>query len=98
MVADRGLQQGDLAIVNFSAKRADTGEELPGATRNSMRLDTDDADTTFLPGGCLCCCWLAGWLAAGAAAGGPRGGTAVEIDIAACRDYWQQATSFDPST
>lgn len=51
MVADRGLQQGDLAIVNFSAKRADTGEELPGATRNSMRLDTDDADETFLPGG-----------------------------------------------
>ncbi|KAI7839381.1 hypothetical protein COHA_006906 [Chlorella ohadii] len=50
VVADRGLQQGDLAIVNFSAKRADTGEELPGATRNSMRLDTDDADTTFLPG------------------------------------------------
>ncbi len=54
VVADRGLQQGDLAIVNFSAKRADTGEELPGATRNSMRLDTDDADTTFLPGGRGC--------------------------------------------
>ena len=44
------LQPGDLAIVDFSAKRADTGEELVGAQRQSMRLDTDDADTTFLPG------------------------------------------------
>lgn len=50
VVADRGLQRGDLAIVDFSAKRADTGEELVGATRSSMRLDTDDADKTFLPG------------------------------------------------
>ncbi|EFN57828.1 hypothetical protein CHLNCDRAFT_143244 [Chlorella variabilis] len=50
VVADRGLQPGDLAIVDFSAARADTGEELVGATRQSMRLDTDDADETFLPG------------------------------------------------
>lgn len=51
VVADRGLQRGDLAIVDFSAKRADNGEELVGATRSSMRIDTDDADRTFLPGG-----------------------------------------------
>jgi hypothetical protein len=44
------LQPGDLAIVDFSAKRADDGEELPYAARTSMRLDTDDADSTFLPG------------------------------------------------
>ena len=44
------LQPGDLAIVDFSASRVDTGEELLGASRSSMRLDTDDADTTFLPG------------------------------------------------
>lgn len=50
VVADRGLQRGDLAIVDFSASRADTGEELLGAERRSMRLDTDDADRTFLPG------------------------------------------------
>lgn len=50
MVADRGLQRGDLAIVDFSARRVDTGEDLLGATRQSMRLDTDDADFTFLPG------------------------------------------------
>jgi hypothetical protein len=55
VVAERGLQQGDLAIVDFSAARVDTGEELVGAARQSMRLDTDDADTTFLPGG-----WPAG--------------------------------------
>ena len=60
VVADRGLQQGDLAIVDFSAARVDTGEELVGAARQSMRLDTDDADTTFLPGG---------WLMAGRALG-----------------------------
>ncbi|KAL4430146.1 hypothetical protein ABPG77_004928 [Micractinium sp. CCAP 211/92] len=50
VVADRGLQRGDLAIIDFSASRADTGEELLGAERRSMRLDTDDADRTFLPG------------------------------------------------
>lgn len=50
VVADRGLQQGDLAIVDFSAARVDSGEELVGAARQSMRLDTDDANTTFLPG------------------------------------------------
>ena len=60
VVADRGLQQGDLAIVDFSAARVDTGEELVGAARQSMRLDTYDADTTFLPGG---------WLMAGRALG-----------------------------
>lgn len=70
VVADRGLQQGDLAIVDFAAKRADTGEELLGATRNSMRLDSDDANETFLPGGAragaqrawarACVSWLTG--------------------------------------
>lgn len=50
VVADRGLQRGDLAIVDFSAARVDNGEDLLGATRKSMRLDTDDADVTFLPG------------------------------------------------
>lgn len=49
-VSARAPQRGDLAIVDFSASRADTGEELLGAERRSMRLDTDDADRTFLPG------------------------------------------------
>lgn len=43
-------QPGDLTIVDFTAKRADNGEDLPFAARTSMRLDTDDANSTFLPG------------------------------------------------
>ena len=89
VVADRGLQQGDLAIVDFSAARVDTGEELVGAARQSMRLDTDDADTTFLPGGCLAVvlggllggwwrlCVLAQSLVAGQGEAGERRGTAA---------------------
>ena len=50
VVADRGLQVGDVAIIDFSATVAETGEAIPGSGREGMQLDTEVADTAFLPG------------------------------------------------
>lgn len=50
VVVDRGLQLGDVAIIDFAAAVAETGEAIPGAGREGMQLDTETADTAFLPG------------------------------------------------
>ena len=45
-------QRGDVVILDFSAARADGGEELPVTQREGMQLDTAEADRVFLPGAC----------------------------------------------
>lgn len=50
VVTGRGVQHGDVVILDFSAARADGGEELPGTQREGMQLDTAEADRVFLPG------------------------------------------------
>lgn len=50
VVQGRGLQLGDAALIDFDAKRSDTGEEFAGAKRRKTHMDTDSADMQFLPG------------------------------------------------
>ncbi|KAK9816415.1 hypothetical protein WJX72_000020 [[Myrmecia] bisecta] len=50
VVIDRGLQRGDVAVVDFVAKRMDLDEELMGSRRTGMQMDTDTADYAFMPG------------------------------------------------
>ena len=50
VVQGRGLQKGDAALVDFDAKRQDTGEIFQGAKRRKTHMDTDSADMQFLPG------------------------------------------------
>ncbi len=50
VVQGRGLQLGDAALIDFDAKRTDTGEEFAGAKRRKTHMDTDSADMQFLPG------------------------------------------------
>ena len=50
VVQGRGLQIGDSAVVDFDAKRSDTGQEFQGSKRRKTTLDTDSADMQFLPG------------------------------------------------
>jgi len=50
VVNGRGVQRGDMAIVDFDAAVEETGEAIPGAARQGMQLDTDTADEAFLPG------------------------------------------------
>ena len=53
VVVGRGLQLGDAALVDFDAKKRDTGEVFQGAKRRKTHMDTDSADMQFLPGQCL---------------------------------------------
>ena len=46
--AARGVQKGDVVIIDFDA--AVDGQQIPGAARQGMQLDTDTADEDFLPG------------------------------------------------
>lgn len=50
VVQGRGLKKGDTAVVDFDARRTDTGEVFAGAKRRKTQLDTDSADIQFLPG------------------------------------------------
>ncbi len=44
LVAGRPLQHGDVAIVDFSTVRTDTGEAITGSQRRGMQLDTGLGD------------------------------------------------------
>jgi trigger factor len=46
----RGLAHGDVAVIDFDAARADTGEPIPGAKRDGMKMDTEIADAEWIPG------------------------------------------------
>jgi trigger factor len=48
IVTGRGVQKGDVVIIDFDASI--NGEQIPGAMRQGMQLDTDTADEDFLPG------------------------------------------------
>ena len=50
VVTGRGIQPGDVAIIDFSAALADSGEIIPGASRQGMQVDTETVDVTFMPG------------------------------------------------
>lgn len=50
VVSDRGVQAGDVVIVDFDAAVAETDERIPGAARQGMKLDTETADVDFMPG------------------------------------------------
>lgn len=50
VVTGRGVQKGDVVIIDFDASVAETGEKIPGAAREAMQLDTDTGDESFLPG------------------------------------------------
>ncbi|KAL3161045.1 hypothetical protein ABBQ38_009428 [Trebouxia sp. C0009 RCD-2024] len=50
VVQGRGLQLGDAALVDFDARRTDTGEVFEGAKRRKTHMDTASADMQFLPG------------------------------------------------
>ena len=57
VVQDQKFQLGDVAVVDFDARRADTGQPFPGANRVRTQLDSDSSDMQFLPGqlsGCCC--------------------------------------------
>ena len=53
VVQGQGFQLGDTAVVDFEAKRADTGEAFPQTRRVKTQLDSDSSDVQFLPGGSL---------------------------------------------
>jgi len=48
VVTGRGIEKGDVVILDFDAYI--NGEQIPGAVRQGMQLDTDTADEDFLPG------------------------------------------------
>ncbi len=48
VVTGRGVQKGDVVVIDFDASVE--GEQIPGAMRQGMQLDTDTADEDFLPG------------------------------------------------
>lgn len=48
IVSGRGVKKGDVVIIDFDASI--DGEQIPGAMRQGMQLDTDTADEDFLPG------------------------------------------------
>lgn len=48
VVTGRGVQKGDVVVIDFDASVE--GEQIPGAMRQGMQLDTDTADEEFLPG------------------------------------------------
>ena len=48
VVAGRGVEKGDVVIIDFDASV--DGQQIPGAMRQGMQLDTDTADEDFLPG------------------------------------------------
>jgi trigger factor len=50
VVSGRGVQMGDVVIIDFSARVAESGEPIPGTDRKGMQLDTETADESFLPG------------------------------------------------
>eukprot|EP00208_Stichococcus_sp_RCC1054_P004255 CAMPEP_0206139378 /NCGR_PEP_ID=MMETSP1473-20131121/5719_1 /ASSEMBLY_ACC=CAM_ASM_001109 /TAXON_ID=1461547 /ORGANISM="Stichococcus sp, Strain RCC1054" /LENGTH=542 /DNA_ID=CAMNT_0053533143 /DNA_START=35 /DNA_END=1663 /DNA_ORIENTATION=- len=50
IVQGRGLERGDIAICQFNAFRAETGEPIPGSQQANMRLNTATADTSYIPG------------------------------------------------
>ncbi|KAG7667795.1 hypothetical protein Ndes2526B_g01807 [Nannochloris sp. 'desiccata'] len=50
IVADRGLEIGDVAIIDTSSSVKSTGEAIPFSERKGMQLDTETADEAFLPG------------------------------------------------
>eukprot|EP00887_Chlorella_sp_A99_P000772 scaffold5.g772.t1 len=50
IVADRGLQRGDVAVVDVAASDAASGAPLPGTSREGMRLDTGRRGRDFPPG------------------------------------------------
>ena len=46
-VADSGLEKGDVAIIDFVARRAETGETIAGSEKRGMQVDTMDEDAVF---------------------------------------------------
>ncbi len=50
VVADRGIEIGDVAIIDTSSSVKSTGEAIPFSERKGMQLDTETADEAFLPG------------------------------------------------
>ena len=51
VVQGRGFQQGDTAVVAFSAKNS-SGQDYPGLNRPRMRIDSNEPEQ--LPGKALC--------------------------------------------
>ena len=49
VVTGRGVQMGDVTIVDFDATAEETKEAIPGASRRGMQLDTETADEEFIP-------------------------------------------------
>lgn len=47
VVADRGLERGDVAIIDFEARRSDNGEVIAGSERKGMQVDTMDDLAVF---------------------------------------------------
>lgn len=47
VVEGRGLEKGDLAIIDFEARRADTGEAIAGSEKKGMQVDTMDDNAIF---------------------------------------------------
>jgi trigger factor len=50
IVADRGARRGDVVIIDFAASLAETKTPILGTQRKGMQLDTETADTSFMPG------------------------------------------------
>lgn len=46
VVADRGLEKGDVAIVDFEARR-ENGEAIAGSEKKGMQVDTMDENAIF---------------------------------------------------
>ena len=46
-IANRGLEKGDVAIIDFSARRADNGEAIAGSEKRGMQVDTIDQAAIF---------------------------------------------------
>lgn len=40
VASQRGVQKGDVAVINFVARRAETGAEISGSRQMKMHLDT----------------------------------------------------------
>ena len=49
-IATRGLQMGDVCVADVTVKRNDVSENNIVSQQKGVQLDTDTAETSFLPG------------------------------------------------
>lgn len=51
IVSGRGLQKGDVALIDFTARRTDSQEQIVGTEREGLHIDTGEPENSIgIPG------------------------------------------------